>query len=60
MASTKRAMRFLRKALKENDTRLDGIYTPQEQAYLQVQLEKMQKERADKVTQRRQTKGFSN
>ena len=60
MKDVKRAMKFLRKALRENDERLSSIYTPQEIAYMQLQLETMEAGRQAEVTNRRRTKGFSN
>ena len=60
MKDVKRAMKFLKKALRQNDERLGGIYSPQEIAYMQLQLETMEAGRQAAVTNRRRTKGFGN
>ena len=60
MKDVKRAMKFLKKALRNNDEKLGKLYTPQEIAYMQLQLETMEAGRQAEHENRRRTKGFKN
>ena len=60
MASAKRALRYLRKAFKNNDARILSQYTTEELIYLKKQLALTDELRKSEVQERRRTKGFSN
>lgn len=60
MASTKRALRYLRKAFKNNDEAILSQYTDEELIYLKKQLALVDELHKLDIIERRTNKGFSN
>ena len=60
MANAKRALRYLRKAFKNNDQSILSQYTTEELIYLKKQLALTDELRKLDIEERRRTKGFSN
>ena len=60
MANAKRALRYLRKAFKNNDQSILSQYTTEELIYLKKQLALTDKLHELELIERRTNKGFSN
>jgi len=58
MSLGKKTIRMVKKVLKDPEKR--AMYSPQELAYMEIQLERMEATRKARKAARKQQKGFSN
>ena len=58
MSLGKRTIRMVKKLLKDPDKR--AMYSPQEIAYMEIQVERLAAERKRRVKERKENKGFGN
>ena len=58
MSLGKRTIRMVKKLLKDPEKR--AMYSPQEIAYMEIQVERLAAERKRRVKERKENKGFGN
>ena len=58
MSLGKRTIKMVKKLLKDPEKR--AMYSPQEIAYMEIQVERLAAERKRRVKERKENKGFGN